>query len=1093
MLWLVTTPDMKYKAKQAVDTFFVRLGDLSSAGLVWLGTRFFAFDTREFALGNAVLVVVWLAIALAIGREHERRALGHAPPLGTRRVRRITALLGLALGAAVTLTAPAAIARSSERRALPDYDGRGDAARAEPFTNQLLWAPRVLLFPAYVVAEYGLRRPLGYLITNGERHQIPQLLFDLFTFGPEHKAGIVPTALVEFGFEPSVGVYGFWDDAGFRGHDLRLRASTWGPHWLSAGVAERVRLSPGSSVTLSGAFLRRPDLAFYGIGPDTRESNLSRYSSDRVEVKVGFSNRISGSSSLETAVGYRGASFARGDYHGEPSLDARARVGVFALPPGYSNGYRAPFWRGALTLDTRAPRGGAESGARLELGAEQGTDFGNGPASGWVRYGATLGGFWDIGDLGRVLSLSLASELADPLGSQEVPFTELSTLGGPGRMPGFRPGRLVGRSSAVATLRYSWPIWVWLDGSLQAAIGNVFGEHLHVSIGGALLVSGFWSTVNECFDAHALKQRIARIGASATLGGLLGGALLERAAHAFAARDTLLLIALVALSAAGGNHLLARASAPTPASPAEPPEKRAVTSYFWTLALLVACAAAASAFGDLALKRVAAEQLSGAAGCVRFFALFYTATSLASFVLQAFVSRRLLEAIGIGGTLSALPLSGVLLGALAAGSPSLWLIGVLRGADLSFGPSLFRSAFEPLYAAVSPAARRRIKSLIDVVFDKSGDAFASLCVLVIAAVAPGRPLRSLLLLATSLSVVGVVLALRAFRGYVSELELNLRRGTLRLEGTGSSDRAPHLMLSLTTLAGDASAFDWQVPHRLDTTAERGLAHVSGGNSPPERRLEREAGERSGVSEDQAGLILDVQTLLGRDLDAIRAALSRPALDPRLAPFITPQLANDELARSAILALRGMGAAIAGLLSDFMLSAREPLSARRRIPQVLRVLRGEPVVRALVSALGCDALDIRRRAALALLEVVSEDRSLVPERRQVFALALREASRGPFSEASLDYLFAVLSLCFSRDALELARHALGSADQRLRGMALEYLESLLPEALRGPLLRAIERNLERRAGPARSDVELRAALRRSIQANVTPLLLANELD
>jgi hypothetical protein len=42
-------------------------------------------------------------------------------------------------------------------------------------------------------------------------------------------------------------------------------------------------------------------------------------------------------------------------------------------------------------------------------------------------------------------------------------------------MPGFRAGRLYDRSAAVATLRYSWPIWIWLDGSLQVATGNVFG------------------------------------------------------------------------------------------------------------------------------------------------------------------------------------------------------------------------------------------------------------------------------------------------------------------------------------------------------------------------------------------------------------------------------------------------------------------------------------------------------------------------------------------------------------------------------------------------------------------------------------------
>ena len=54
----------------------------------------------------------------------------------------------------------------------------------------------------------------------------------------------------------------------------------------------------------------------------------------------------------------------------------------------------------------------------------------------------------------------------------------VATLGGAGLMPGFRSGRLRDRSAAVATLRYSWPIWMWLKGSIQTAAGNVFSEHL---------------------------------------------------------------------------------------------------------------------------------------------------------------------------------------------------------------------------------------------------------------------------------------------------------------------------------------------------------------------------------------------------------------------------------------------------------------------------------------------------------------------------------------------------------------------------------------------------------------------------------------
>jgi hypothetical protein len=45
-------------------------------------------------------------------------------------------------------------------------------------------------------------------------------------------------------------------------------------------------------------------------------------------------------------------------------------------------------------------------------------------------------------------------------------------------MHGFYPGRLRDRSAAVFELKYVWPIGPWLNGTLQGALGNVFGEHL---------------------------------------------------------------------------------------------------------------------------------------------------------------------------------------------------------------------------------------------------------------------------------------------------------------------------------------------------------------------------------------------------------------------------------------------------------------------------------------------------------------------------------------------------------------------------------------------------------------------------------------
>jgi ATP:ADP antiporter, AAA family len=73
-LYLPTSREAKYKAKQANDTFFVRFGDVLSAGLVFAGTTWLGFAPRQFALANVALIVVWLVIAVAIGRSFKRLA-----------------------------------------------------------------------------------------------------------------------------------------------------------------------------------------------------------------------------------------------------------------------------------------------------------------------------------------------------------------------------------------------------------------------------------------------------------------------------------------------------------------------------------------------------------------------------------------------------------------------------------------------------------------------------------------------------------------------------------------------------------------------------------------------------------------------------------------------------------------------------------------------------------------------------------------------------------------------------------------------------------------------------------------------------------
>jgi AAA family ATP:ADP antiporter len=72
MLWLVTSSEMKFKAKQAIDAFFVRLGDVSSALSVWLFASVLVLPLQGFAWLSALLCGAWLVLALMIGRENSR-------------------------------------------------------------------------------------------------------------------------------------------------------------------------------------------------------------------------------------------------------------------------------------------------------------------------------------------------------------------------------------------------------------------------------------------------------------------------------------------------------------------------------------------------------------------------------------------------------------------------------------------------------------------------------------------------------------------------------------------------------------------------------------------------------------------------------------------------------------------------------------------------------------------------------------------------------------------------------------------------------------------------------------------------------------
>jgi ATP:ADP antiporter, AAA family len=78
MLFLPCTYEEKFSAKQAIDSFFVRMGDVLSAALVFIGTSVLALQPRGFAAVNALLVIAWLGMAWQVGRLYKERSASQA-------------------------------------------------------------------------------------------------------------------------------------------------------------------------------------------------------------------------------------------------------------------------------------------------------------------------------------------------------------------------------------------------------------------------------------------------------------------------------------------------------------------------------------------------------------------------------------------------------------------------------------------------------------------------------------------------------------------------------------------------------------------------------------------------------------------------------------------------------------------------------------------------------------------------------------------------------------------------------------------------------------------------------------------------------
>jgi hypothetical protein len=605
--------------------------------------------------------------------------------------------------------------------------------------------------------------------------------------------------------------------------------------------------------------------------------------------------------------------------------------------------------------------------------------------------------------------------------------------------------------------------------------------YLHVSGVTGLIASGFWSVVNERFDPHALRRAISRIGLGGTLGGFVGGLTAERlAAWAGASSSLLELACLNVLGALTLRSLRTSQPQEQPASSAAPASLG--SSYLREIALFVGLTALTSSVVDFAFKANAMGRYSTPETLLQFFALFYTGTNLLSFLVQGVVTPRLLDRAGLGVGLSVLPASLSLSGVLALAVPGLWTQALTRAADGALVNSLYRSAYEPLYTPIAPERKRSLKALIDVLVNRAGDALGSLLSWGLVLSWPSSAAAGANTIVALAALATLLLTRRLRRGYIAELAASLRSGAVVLDEAGVQDQTTRLTLSQTL---------------TDLNRERLLREIAAlraagpGVSPPIPSAPSAPAAPAGAFDAERGARVSaaVADLCSGDPERLQRALEAP--DPELSAFVIPLLGRDDLGALAMKVLSGFGARVVGQLADALHDTDHNSPAvRRRLVRVISTTQSAWSASALAAALEDPDFDVRRHVVRGLDDIAAHGVDVPIDKPRALAVAARElaARAEASSEDRIEHALRLLGLVFDREAFRLARAALDSAEPKLRGTALEYLDNVLPGSIKSTLFalipdhrapkseRVTQELLDELRRSGLFDVSLRAALR-----------------
>jgi ATP:ADP antiporter, AAA family len=303
-------------------------------------------------------------------------------------------------------------------------------------------------------------------------------------------------------------------------------------------------------------------------------------------------------------------------------------------------------------------------------------------------------------------------------------------------VPGYTrvAGRIGARRVTVATLLFFslnvvvfWYLFRFQD---IKRLPDVF--FVWVSCYGVIAPVQAWSFANSLFDTRQAKRLFGLIGAGASLGAMSAGVLARVLVEPVGGPANLLLVLalLIALAAAivlFANFRIRRVGLTRRGRPISPPfaetwREIIGTPYLRLLAGLVFAVAIATQWSSLQLGVVSKQHFQSSQEITEFYGTFSFVTGVLSFVVQLFITGRVLRNWGMSAGILALPLALATGNVLIFLAPGFWSVLVTNGFDQGLRFSVDKATYELLYLPIAPGKRVSIKNAIDIVGNRIADA-----------------------------------------------------------------------------------------------------------------------------------------------------------------------------------------------------------------------------------------------------------------------------------------------------------------------------------------------------------------------------------